>query len=127
MKKILSVILSVLMIVTCTVPAFSVSAAAENYPIIVLRGDGTQIYVPDENAPDGERNIWGDAFTNIEGGSVTESVANILLPFLTEGLLFDKWDNYYDRTKLGEGNDGNEGGRAILHRGSEREKQRWTQ
>lgn len=96
MKKILSVILSVLMIVTCTVPAFSVSAAAENYPIIVLRGDGTQIYVPDENAPDGERNIWGDAFTNIEGGSVTESVANILLPFLTEGLLFDKWDNYYD-------------------------------
>ena len=96
MKKLLSVILSVLMITACMVPAFSVSAAAENYPIIVLRGDGTQIYVPDENEPTGERNVWGDAFTSIEGGSITDSVANILLPFLTEGLLFDKWDNYYD-------------------------------
>ena len=96
MKKLLSVILSVLMITACMVPAFSVSAAAENYPIIVLRGDGTQIYVPDETAPNGERNIWGDAFTNIEGSSVTESIANVLLPFLTEGLLFNKWENYYD-------------------------------
>lgn len=70
--------------------------AVEELPIIFLGGDGTQIYMPDETAENGEKNIWDDLFDNVEGGKVGESVANVLLPFLTEGLLFDKWDNYYD-------------------------------
>jgi len=94
MKKALSLILALLLIFPTAVPAFA-AGQVEDIPIIMLRGDGTQIYVPDENAENGERNIWGDLFSNIEGGDVGESVANILLPFLTEGLLFDKWDNYY--------------------------------
>jgi hypothetical protein len=96
MKKIISVLLAILMIFTCTIPAFA-STGVEHLPIIVLVGDGTQIYMPDETAENGEKNVWGDLFANMSGdGKVTEAVANILLPFLTEGLLFDKWDNYYD-------------------------------
>lgn len=95
MKKALSLILALILVFTVAVPALA-AGQVEDIPIITLRGDGTQIFVPDENAPDGERNIWGDALSNIEGGDVGESVANVLLPFLTEGLLFDKWDNYYD-------------------------------
>lgn len=96
MKKLISLLLATLLIFSCSVPAFAVAGQTENIPVIMLRGDSVQIYVPDENAPNGERNIWGDAFGNIEDGSIGESVANILLPFLTEGLLFDKWDNYYE-------------------------------
>ena len=96
MKKALSLILAFILMFTCAAPVMAVAGQIENIPIIMLRGDGAQIYVPDENAENGERNIWGEAFSNIEGGSIGESVANVLLPFLTEGLLFDKWDNYYD-------------------------------
>ncbi len=96
MKKLISVVLAVIMTLTCAVPAFAAGTGVEDIPIILLYGDGTQIYVPDENAENGERNIWGDAFKSIEGGNIGASVANVLIPFLTEGLLFDKWDNYYD-------------------------------
>ena len=96
MKKIISVLLAILMIFTCAMPAFA-STGVEHLPIILLVGDGTQIYMPDENAENGERNVWDDLFDSVSGeGKIVESVANILLPFLTEGLLFDKWDNYYD-------------------------------
>ena len=95
MKKIISVLLAVLMIFTCAVPAFAASGV-EHLPIIMLLGDGTQIYMPDETAENGERNIWGDLFDDVGSDKIVESVANVLLPFLTEGLLFDKWDNYYN-------------------------------
>ena len=94
MKKALSLILAFILVFSMAIPAFA--SGYENLPVIMVRGDATQIYVPDGNAENGERNIWGDAFSNIEGGSIGESIANILLPFLTEGLLMDKWDNYYD-------------------------------
>lgn len=96
MKKALSLILALVLAFGCAVPAFAAAGQVENIPIIILRGDGTQIYVPDETVSGGYRNIWGDALSNIESGSVGESVANVLLPFLTEGLLFNKWDNYYE-------------------------------
>ncbi len=94
MKKIIALSLCLIMMFSLAVPAFAASNV-ENIPIITLRGDGTQIYVPDETAENGERNIWGDAFANIEGGSIKESVVNVLEPFLLEGLFMDEWDNYY--------------------------------
>lgn len=96
MKKLISVLLVIIMAFSCAMPAFA-SKGVEHLPIIVLVGDGTQIYMPDETAENGERNVWDDLFDTVSGeGKIVESVANILLPFLTEGLLFDKWDNYYD-------------------------------
>lgn len=95
MKKLLALLLSMLMIFSLAAPA-SAASGVENIPTIMLRGDGTQIYVPDETAENGERNVWNDAFDGIEKDDIGSAVANVLLPFLTEGLLFDKWDNYYD-------------------------------
>lgn len=95
MKKIIALLLAVIMIFTCAMPAMA-SDGIEDLPIITLYGDGTQIYIPDESAPNGEKNVWDDLFDSVETGNIGESVANVLLPFLTEGLLFDKWDNYYD-------------------------------
>ncbi len=95
MKKILSLILTLIMLLSLAAPAFA-ATGVENIPTIMLRGDGQQIYVPDENAPNGERNVWNDAFDGIEKSEIIDSVVNILKPFLIEGLLFDKWDNYYD-------------------------------
>lgn len=96
MKKIISVLLSVLMLVTVTMPVINVSAAnAQATPIIYIRGNGIHLY--NEN---GER--IASEIGDIELGSedenmkdkIVETSANILLPFITEGLLFDKWDNY---------------------------------
>lgn len=93
MKKYISMLLALILAFSCAVPALAVAGQEENIPIIMIRGDGNGIYVEDENG--NEKNIWGDALSDIEGGDVGESIANVLLPFLTEGLLFDKWDNYY--------------------------------
>lgn len=95
MKKIIALLLAVLIAFCCTSTAFGANAV-EELPIILLGGDGTQIYMPDENAENGERNIWDQLFNGVEKGDIGESVANVLLPFLIEGLIFDKWDNYYD-------------------------------
>lgn len=92
MNKLLSILIAVILVFSCAVPAFA-AGQIENIPIIMIRGDGNGIYVEDENG--NEKNIWSDAFSDIEGGDIGESIANVLLPFLTEGLLFDKWDNYY--------------------------------
>lgn len=96
MKKFLSLILAVLMLLLCVPTSAFAASTVEELPIILLGGDGTQIYMPDENAENGERNIWDQLFNGVDTGKVAESVANVLLPFLTEGLLFDKWDNYYN-------------------------------
>lgn len=95
MKKTLALLLAVIMAFSCAAPAFAASAV-ENLPIIMLRGDGNMIYVEDETAPNGERAVWGTAvFDSVGDANIGETVANILLPFLVEGLLQDKWDNYY--------------------------------
>ena len=95
MKKLVSAVLIIIMMLTCAAPAFA-AGVVEELPIILLQGDGTQIYVPDETAPNGERNVWDSLFDGVGSDKIVESVANVLLPFLTEGLLFDQWDNYYD-------------------------------
>lgn len=95
MKKIIAIILAVITALFCVPTAFA-APAVEELPIVLLKGDGTQIYMPDENAENGERNIWDQIFNGVGSDKIVESVANVLLPFLTEGLLFDQWDNYYE-------------------------------
>lgn len=95
MKKTLSLLLAVIMAFSCAVPAFAASTV-ENLPNIMIRGDGNNLYAKDEADPSIETPVWGDSiFENVANGNIGETVANILLPFLVEGLLQDKWDNYY--------------------------------
>lgn len=95
MKKILAMLLAVIMVFMSMPVAFAASDV-EELPIIFLGGDGTQIYMPDETAENGERNVWDQLFNGVGKEKIIESVANVLLPFLAEGLLFDEWDNYYN-------------------------------
>lgn len=87
MKKFISVVLSFVMIFTVTVPAFAADTADEAVTIIYLRGNGQKIY----NA-EGEEVVCdiGDLKFDTEGedgtGKIVESIVNILLPFLIEGI-----------------------------------------
>ena len=97
MKKILSLIIAVVMISSVIVPAGSAFAAARNteIPIIYIRGNGQAIC----NA-DGEEVICDIGDLSLEDdedegkNKIVEATVNILLPFLTEGLIFDNWDGY---------------------------------
>lgn len=95
MKKIMSVILVVLMLFTVMAPA--VSAAGDEYlPVIYIRGNGEPLYTADgEILPTeiGDINLSGDD-GDIDQDLIVETAVNILKPFVLEGMLFDKWDNY---------------------------------
>ncbi len=95
MKKAISLFLSLLLIFAVMTPA-AFAVDEENLPIIYIRGNGETIY-------DGDGKPLGlgisDLFSNVSNGdydmeTVVETCANIMLPMLTEGLLFDEWDRY---------------------------------
>ncbi len=95
MKKAISLFLSLLLIFAVMTPVAS-AVGEENLPIIYIRGNGETIY-------DGDGNPLAlgisDIFSSVTGGNfdmdtVVETCANIMLPLLTEGLLFDEWDRY---------------------------------
>ncbi len=96
MKKVISVLVSLVMIFAVMSPVCSVVAATEEaIPIIYIRGNGQEIY----NA-DGQEVICDIGDLKLDGdgedteGKIIEAAVNILLPFLAEGLLSNKWDNY---------------------------------
>lgn len=103
MKKIISVLLTVIMLFAVMAPA--VSAAGVKYrdltPIVYIRGNGEAIYDSEGNKVPVE---IGDLFNeeivpeeeSITKDELIEASVNILLPFLAEGMLMDKWDNYAD-------------------------------
>lgn len=119
MKKIFSVFLSVILVLTMLTPV-ALSVSEENLPIIYIRGNGETIY-------DGDGNVLAlgisDLFSNVANGDfnkekVVETCANIMLPLLTEGLMFDEWDNYgkavYEELKpLFKGSEIDENGNPI--------------
>ena len=85
------------MIFALTVPASAESYVMHggNIPVVMIYGDGQPIY----NA-EGEKVFhFKEMFsmlTDSEEGALGESMINILMPFLLEGIVDDKWDNYYD-------------------------------
>lgn len=97
MKKLLSLLISVIMVLTVFVPACSAFAAGtdEIIPIIYVRGNGQKIC----NA-DGEEVICDIGDLSLSGDDsemkdkIVEAAANIIIPFLTQGLLSDEWDDY---------------------------------
>lgn len=96
MKKVISFLLSLVLIFGCFATPVAFASEEENLPIVYIRGNGETIY-------DADGNVIAVAVTdylgNITGGgydteTIAETCANILLPLLVEGLLMDKWDNY---------------------------------
>lgn len=103
-KAVLSVVLSLLMLVSVSLPAFAADimpGTGSQVPIIFIRGDGESIYDKDNNELANYTDIYEifESRTEDEEGkqNVYESVANVLLPFLIEGLGTGNYDKYYEK------------------------------
>ncbi len=101
MKKNISVLLSLILMFTLFVPAsaaIDVNASKSQIPIIRISGDGEPLY--DENGKQllTYTNIFSAFESDEEDGSneIYSSLANVLLPFLIDGLLTDNWEPYYE-------------------------------
>lgn len=95
MKKLVSLILAVLMVLSLATPAFAVTNEKIKYPIIFIAGSSVDLV-------DGEQNPIStgfDVLTDDDEGDLTRDdiinkVMNVMIPFVTEGLPMDEWDNY---------------------------------
>lgn len=100
MKKIISLSLALLMLFMLMAPCAS-AVTEERLPIIYIRGNGETIY-DSEGKPVAARleDMFGGLTddsgedSGISKDAIVESSVNILLPFLTQGLIFDEWDAY---------------------------------
>ncbi|MBQ3519166.1 MAG: hypothetical protein IJA31_07575 [Clostridia bacterium] len=88
MKRFISLLLVFVLTLGITTPA-AFAAEEERLPIVYIRGNGEPLYDADGNELTADS---GDGSVEME--EIVESVVNILKPFVTEGMLFDKWDNY---------------------------------
>ena len=110
MKKIfrrtMSLLLVLIMLMSLATPAFAkttqwISQSYSDIPLIRISGDGEELV--DEN---GKKVFHYKDFASIldsgdeeedEGdNALLEATANILMPFLIDGLLNDNWDPYYE-------------------------------
>ncbi len=99
MKKLISILLIIIMIFTVTTPAFAYQdmfATRSQIPVICVSGDGGKL--ENEN---GEKIstltsfITGADKEDDNKSNIINSVSNILVPLIAEGIISDKWDNYY--------------------------------
>ena len=104
MKKIISVLLAVLMILTLSIPAFAQNIDPEEsrsqIPVIRILGDGEPMYDAEGNKLFHIRSAFNEsddeAGESDDNSEIYASIANVLKPFLIDGLLNDEWDAYYE-------------------------------
>lgn len=95
MRKILSVILVVTMLFALMAPCASATVGYEAVPIIYIRGNGENIYDENGNKLAAKFDDFsGDGEDGISKDDIVDACVNVLIPFVTEGLIFDEWDNY---------------------------------
>lgn len=105
MKKITGIILALVMILSLAMPAvaaetnFDAVSSRSQIPVIRVLGDGEPLYDAEGNKLFHIRtSLTEDLGGDEEDGSsvLMESMANVLMPFLIEGLLNDNWEPYYE-------------------------------
>ncbi len=99
MKKVISALLTVVLLFTFVMPAFSWVDANESrsqVPVIRISGDGEALYDAEGNKIFHYRDIGNLISGGGDGNTeLYESMAETLLPALTKGLLTDNWDDLY--------------------------------
>lgn len=102
MKKFLSVFLSIALIFSLAIPAFSwveINESQSQIPIIRISGDGEALYDSDGNKifhyKDVAKLVTGDSESGTDNSEMYKSMAESLLPAITKGLLTDNWDDLY--------------------------------
>ncbi len=98
MKKMISVLLCLTLIFAVMAPV-AFASQDERLPTVYIRGNGEKLYNADGTrlATDFSGLSFGGDDEGDEDDStdkIVEAVVNILKPFVLEGMLFDKWDNY---------------------------------
>ncbi len=98
MKKLISVLLATVMLFAVMAPMASANDGLEKTPVIYIRGNGEALYNDDGTplkATLDDISLGGDGEgEGISKDVIVETAVNILKPFVLEGMLFDKWDNY---------------------------------
>lgn len=97
MKKIISIVMALLMIFPLAVPAFAAEyeVGGSPIPVVTIYGDGEAIYDAEKKVKLFQFSEMLNMLGGSEEGALGEATLNILAPFLIEGILYDKWDNYY--------------------------------
>ena len=93
MKKIISILLVTVMLFAVMAPM--ASAADVRTPVVYIRGNGDGLFYEDGTllvTQLEELSLGGD--DGVDKDTIVETAVNILKPFVIEGMLFDKWDNY---------------------------------
>ncbi len=101
MKKIAAMILALVLVFTMSTPAFAGidrNQSRSQIPIIRISGDGEALYNSEGERIMHFRGLLEGGDDEEEGGdsAIYESIANVLLPFLIDGIFFDNWEPYYE-------------------------------
>ena len=106
MKKLISVFLCAVLLLTAAVPALAAVdpvRTGSNIPIVFLAGDGEPIYNENDEvilkiSENGLLGLFQGKTDDEEGDNseLYESIANVLMPFLIDGLISDNWDPYFE-------------------------------
>lgn len=111
MKRLISIFLSVVLVFSLIIPAFSwvdVNESKSQIPVIRISGDGEALYDSEGNKIFHYKDIAKLVSGNNEGGTdnseLYKSMAKTLLPALTKGLATDNWDDLYSglETEIGK-------------------------
>ena len=95
MKKVISCLLVIVMVVSLTIPAFAGYTVEAKTPIIYISGDSNKLWYDNETKSFAIENML-DIYKDSEGGDVYEAVFNVMYPFLMKGIISDDWSDYYD-------------------------------
>ncbi|MBQ6119676.1 MAG: hypothetical protein IJK98_10620, partial [Clostridia bacterium] len=95
-KKAACLLAALVLLLTSVLPASARTYISLNkkIPVVVLSGDGEPLVDRDGNRILKFTNL-GDIAGETDNTELYESIANVLQPFLLEGVLFNRWDNYY--------------------------------
>lgn len=102
MKRFLSCILTVVLIISSVIPAFAWVDANESrsqIPVIRISGDGEALYDKDGKKifhyKDVANLVKGDSENGSDNSEMYKSMAENLLPALAKGLMLNSWDDLY--------------------------------
>ncbi|MBE6773920.1 MAG: alpha/beta hydrolase [Ruminococcaceae bacterium] len=99
MKRFISIVLALILAFSMAVPAFAGidrNQTRSQIPVVRISGDGEALYNAEGERIMHFRGLLEDNGDDEDSSAIYESIANVLLPFLVEGVLFDNWDPYYE-------------------------------
>jgi len=104
MKKVISVFLCLILLLSLTVPAFAgidIYQETSTIPVVCVSGDGSEIVDKDGNELSKLSKLVGnqaekDKGESVDSDDVTEALVNILKPFMINGMLTGNWEPYYE-------------------------------